>query len=322
MKIFHINNIASTATIFKSFLSQEHDVTIFNIIPQQKKPSFFYKTITLIERLFLIIKVRKKIKKEKPDILHIHYTTSGVFFLDFKGKVICHAHGSDVRIKKHDYFRRVLNYLIFKKSFMIIYATPDLSQYFEVYKEKTMYLPNPIDTKIYTCNKNTSTSKKILLFSMPTTIKGIELSSKALKYIAKKHPDIEIDVFDTPKSREIFEDSNISYISIVKQEDIPSLICNYDIIVGQFKIGSLGMSELQAMSCSKPVICNAYLNESYSGSPHLQASSQQEIIDHIEILITKSHEDKQLLGGKNRAWIIENHEVSKICKKLIEVYIK
>lgn len=318
MKIFHINNIASTATIFKSFLDQENDVTILNIIPKQKKPSLLYKTITLIERLFLIIKVRKKIKKDKPDILHIHYTTSGAFFLDFKGKVICHAHGSDVRIKKYDYIRRILNNLIFKKAFMIIYATPDLSDSFKIYKEKTIYLPNPIDTKIYTCKKNLQKNNKILLFSMPTTIKGIEVSSKALKHIAKKYPHIEIDVFDTSKSREIFEDSNISYINIVKQEDIPSLLCNYDIIVGQFKIGSLGMSELQAMSCSKPVICNA----NYSDSPHLQASSQEEIIDHIERLITKSCEDKQLLGKKNREWVIKNHEASKICQKLMEIYIK
>lgn len=321
MKIIFINDIASVSSTLKDTLEEQgHSIKIINIMPNNSNKS---KALTIINRIKLVFLARKKIKEENPDILHINYTTSGIWFLDYPKRLFIHAHGSDVRLNKNDLIRRLINYAIFLKAEKIFYSTPDLLIYLKAHQEKIKYIPNPINTNKYQCKQShleNIKKIKILLFCAPTYVKGIDISMAAIKILVQKNKNLIFDIFLPKEEQLLYHHKQINYISSVPQNTVCSLICNYDIIIGQFRLGSLGMSELQAMSCRKPVICNLSHNAFDEYPSILHATTSYDVVEAVECLVSYPKEKIETIKNNNREWVIKNHSHLKTCAMLLEVY--
>ncbi len=329
MKILHINNIASVSEILAKAqrVYFNHDVHIINIIPQQKKTGWWSKLATLTERIYLVSKARHLIKALKPDIVHIHYTTSAIWLLGLGVKIIAHGHGSDLRLKKHDLIRLFLNRIGLHSAYRIICSTPDLLPYARIYGPKTHYIPNPIDTDLFTgagCSKNPTTPFEVLLFSAPTKIKGFEIAEEAIRVILEKYKNIRITVFKNEHTTRLQKSLNTRQLKIINpvpSNAIPSLLSGYDFILGQFILGAFGMSELEAFAASKTVICNAIYNIEYdNNTPHLQATRANEIVSHVDRIVSNPHVFLKTKGESAWDWVYKNHNMKIIAEKVETIY--
>lgn len=330
MKVLHVNNVASVGELLCvaqcKFLGYE--THLINIIPKQMKFTRWEKLITLYNRIVLVVKARKFISNFKPNIVHIHYSTSALWMIGVKAKIVIHAHGSDIRLDKTDIARRLVNKVGLWRANILLYSTPDLSAYAEKYSIKSSYLPNPVDPDVYQCGMTLEGRKggvKILLFAAPTRIKGFEISSLAISEIFKKYQNASVTMFKNDESIKFAKSNYVGKINLIEpvdQSEVVRLICQYDIVLGQFIIGSYGMSELQALSCGKPLICNAKNNSIVSASlPHLQAESSEEILREFERFMRLSRIDLERLAENSRRWIVENHGLLHVIKRL-DVYYK
>lgn len=330
MKIIHLNNIASVAETIsgaqKKYLGYESE--IINIIPHQKKFSTNQKILTIITRIKLVLAARKFIAKLKPDIVHIHYSTSALWMIGIKNKIIVHSHGSDIRIKKHNIIKFFLNYIGLINSKFIVCSTPDLLQYSRLFRKLFIYIPNPIDCDVYVpLPKHLNKSDvRILLLAIPSHVKGFNEASKAIIKLVNNYPNIKISIFRNQLSESFFKKNphkNLLLIDIVSQEFVPDLIAQHDIVLGQFFLGSFGMSELQALSCGKILVCNAINNSSYlSPNVYFQAVNSFEIVNQIEVILNSNDDDLQMYRNSARQWVLLNHCSEIIANKLDSLYKK
>ncbi len=110
------------------------------------------------------------------------------------------------------------------------------------------------------------------------------------------------------------------FIPRVPQAKVQHVILSADVVVGQFALGAMGLSELQAMSCGKAVIASFRYEGTYSTPPPLcQATTAEDVDEHLENLFQRP-EVAMALGQKAREWVIRYHEYRTLSEKLETLY--
>jgi len=198
----------------------------------------------------------------------------------------------------------------------IIFTNPNLVEKMGHLDTPKIYLGHPIDTDYYKPISSSNEYKNtILCWVKLDESKGVE----TIFEVAERMPEYEFDFVFVGERKTHYKAIKPNNVNLIpKPKEIPRLINKYPLILGQFHVGVLGLSELEAMSCGKPVI--AYWNRKYdvlyeSPCPIVSSRNAEEITNLIRLNI--QNED---LGRLNRAWILENHSATKIVGKLIAIY--
>jgi hypothetical protein len=91
-------------------------------------------------------------------------------------------------------------------------------------------------------------------------------------------------------------------------------------VVGQVFLGALGLSELQAMSCARPVISSFRYETAYPEQPPVyQANTAGEVDEGLEHFL-KHPEAAAELGQRARRWVIDYHSREVLAVKLEMLY--
>ena len=330
MKIIHINDIASVGSSLMSIQNMNgHESALFSVMPKGIGNNLMKRLKTLGQRLKLVYRARLEIKKTKPDWVHVHYTTSAIWFLDIRCKLAVHAHGSDVRGSYSRFVYKTINQFVFKRADLILFSTPDLEKEMEPYQVSAHYLPNPIDVEYYSpfvdSVKNRTEPLRILWLAMPSKIKGVDVVIPALKFFseAKNLRFTLLDNICLYESLNEFgvEQSNLKVIQPVDQSQVKQLILEHDIVIGQTVLGALGMSELQAMSCSKVVICfNRFPNGFKHADLLFGCNNIRNLVETISVITSMDTERLEEIGQSCRFWVESTHSINTINHRLNSLY--
>jgi glycosyltransferase involved in cell wall biosynthesis len=92
------------------------------------------------------------------------------------------------------------------------------------------------------------------------------------------------------------------------------------VVVGQFRVGALGMTELDALALQRPVVTGFRFPDAYKEPPPVvDASSAEQITDEVLGLLER-HEDREALGLEGRRWVIRHHGTRRVAEQLIALY--
>jgi glycosyltransferase involved in cell wall biosynthesis len=240
---------------------------------------------------------------------------------------VLHCHGSDVRSGLYHPLRKHLVTYSLKRAEMVLLSTPDLYQHVKPIREDAIFLPNPIDTTVFSPGaQGTETTIRILINMSLKKSKAPEIAFEAAEQIQKMFADIEVYAFASgPEFNHFRQYGGVNFMDPIPHENMPNLVNSFDIILGQFSIGSLGMSELESMACGKPVICHvdkALYNQWYRDLPPVFTA--QDGFDVIELLtdLIESRERRIEVGKAAREWVLKYHDYLSVARRLTNLYKK
>jgi glycosyltransferase involved in cell wall biosynthesis len=345
MRILYVHNINQVAKIQAGDLIRRgHSTELYEPSLAGAHAPLPIKLAMMPGRILDMRHIVGKLDSNYFDLAHIHWASYGVLGLVSRIPFIVECHGSDVlfRLKqpsfahglrsdvlyglKQPLFHPMLT-SIFRRAAAVLCITPDLLPVVQSIRPDALFLPAPIDTERFAPLEDTGSYPShpwtILLFTRLDPVKGIDIATEGIARFAGRHPDVRVQLFDYGSLREKYKQlysKRFEFIPRVAQEDVQHLIWSADVVVGQFALGAMGLSELQAMSCGKPVIASFRYEGTYPSPPPLcQATTAEEIDEHLENLF-QHPEIAMALGKKAREWVIRYHDRRTLSVELETLY--
>ena len=112
------------------------------------------------------------------------------------------------------------------------------------------------------------------------------------------------------------------FVPRVAPDKVVTLLHEADVVVGQLGIGALCLSELQAMSCAKPVITSFRYPYAYPEPPPLLEAPDADAVDTQLECLFRSPDYGRAVGEKAREWVLQNHDQHVLAERLEALYGK
>jgi glycosyltransferase involved in cell wall biosynthesis len=326
MKIIHVREVSNVAQMLVNGLCELGHQVILKKMYENPDPSIYRKVLDMPRRVLNVMRLNKYISSNEFEIVHFHYANSGWIGALGGYPYFLHCHGSDVREDLYQPIRKWLVLFSLRRAEVVFFSTPDLYQHLSQIRPDAVFIPNPIDDEAFHPLGQAKHEKvRILINQVLKSSKAPDIAFSAAKELNDRFGD-RIDIYAFAYGPELgrfqqYED--INFVDLIPYNQMPRFLNQFDIIIGQFGIGSLGMSELESMACEKPVVCwldTALYSKWYSQSPPvLSASTPDAVIEAVANLI-RDPSFREDIGRKSRIWIKQYHNYLKSASLVLEKY--
>ena len=328
MRILYIYNINRVAEIHARELAlRNHSTLLYQPDLSGGLSPLPIKLMKMPKRLFDLRHIVGKLNSKYFDLVHIHWASYA--FLGFACQIpfIVECHGTDVRARLKNPFFRLLLVPGFRRAAAILCITPDLLPIVRTVRPDAQFFPAPVDTQQFAPFEDPPSNSEhpwtILLFMRLDPEKGPDVAIDGILRFIERHPNVRVKMLDWGLLKEKLKrkyGKRFEFIALVPPDQVPELILSADVVVGQLLSGAFGLSELQAMSCAKPVICSFNYDEVYPEAPPIcKAATPAQVDKHLEVLFQRPDLGADL-GQKARDWIITNHSYQILSQRLEELY--
>lgn len=326
MRILHVHPINQVAQHYMRGLSElGHTGTLYEPDQAGGGAALPIKLAMMPERLLDLRHIVRDLNRTHYDLAHIHWASYGLLGLASEIPYIVHCHGTDVRERLKTPAFRLMLAPVLRKAAAVLCITPDLMPVVQSLRPDALFFPGPIDVDQFVPAPEQIPSHPwtILLFARLEPIKGVETAIQGIERFSLRHPEVRVQLLNwgiqSLDYQRRFGD-RFEFLSRVSPEEVPPLLWQADVVVGQFALGILSLSELQAMSCAKPLVGSFRYPSAYPIAPPLfQADSPEEIDAHLEAVFQRT-EEARAIGEKARAWVCNHHDYRVLAKRLEQLY--
>jgi glycosyltransferase involved in cell wall biosynthesis len=332
LKVLHVNDVASVASnLVRGLQSLGIEAELLSLSKLSNRGSHFGLATLPFARIMDVIKLHQIARQQRFDIVHVHYALHAWMPLIAGLPYFLHVHGSDIREGPRIPGIGVLNRMGIRKAIQVFFVTPDLRLHLDQIRPNTILLPDPIDTELFAPSlKNIHGARNVLCISKLDRAKGVERLLESIELMWAAQPDTQIGLFDfgnaTRLAQRFFErhshDPRLILLSRVPHTHMPDVIRSFDVVLGQqsLQVGALGVSELEAMACAKPVVCYFDFPEAYPEPPPILVSrTPREASEQVVELLDGSSLRSQL-GQQAREWVVKYHSLGVVAQALVDSY--
>jgi len=261
--------------------------------------------------------------------------------------VVWHFHGSDIRsmtkIAK-------LVFTMFPSDAHLV-STPDMLLHAKRWHIGAEWLPNPVDPLITSNLIFTEDKMRHYILESIATIKSYKLKGKKIFFIPTRQDPIKgiMDflsiIKDDSYSLNILKNNSIfaviawgSYSNdfihelkkiglktiifpILNRYEYIKLLRLSDVVIGQFKLGIPGLTELEALAAGKIVVMgevSRQIYQSYNTAPPIFTLTSDDLSNLIELVFSDETILKVSQAGKR--FIKEFHEINTVTGRLLKIY--
>lgn len=324
MKIAQVNEIANVpSTLAKGLRERGHEVLV---VPLQliggKRPTW-QKLGLLPWRLREILAVNRDLRAGRFDVVHLHYAYLGWAGILGRYPYHLHCHGTDVRSGLHDPVRRPFVKRALTVARRVYYSTPDLAEHVHPVRADGAFVPNPIDVDLFCPGRRSSDGRpRVLFVSALSTIKGVEQAFQTIDALNRRAPGLEVAVFGFgAQAAEYVGRPGTTVLPPVCYDRMPDTLRDFDVVVGQLRLGILSMSELEAMACGKPVVGAFRYPDVYDEPPPIHSgASPDELAERILALADDSGL-RRMEGERARQWVVQRHDYRRVAELMESHYL-
>lgn len=317
MRFVQVNDIASVASELAAALRKRgHEVDLFYPTLHGSTLPPLGKVLVSPLRFFDWLRLARLLRRGHYDAVHIHYAYLGIVGLIARVPYVLHCHGDDVR----DLDRRAwapLIRLAIRRAAHVYYSTPDLREALFRIRPDAEFLPNPIDIEHFRPLPLPADAEDILIACALSENKGVGHILDACEILAEDRPLTRIDAISggtaTSRGDQL---PNVLLLLHQPRTKLPGVIARHRVIIGQVHEGAVGMVELEALACGRPVISRFTYHEAYAEPPpFVDAANGREIADAAVRLLDDPAEAARV-GAAGRAWVVQNHNAATIAERI------
>ncbi|MDO4665331.1 MAG: hypothetical protein Q4A71_03850 [Actinomycetaceae bacterium] len=306
-RIVHVNDIAGVgASLVRGLREFGEDATLRSI---PDKRTVKNEGALALARLANI--ARWRLVANRYDILHLHYVTHSQYLRGFKGNVVAHAHGSDLLGRRRT---RALKYAAYRAD-IFLYSTKNLRSLATQLRSDAIYLPNPIDEKVFQMGLlDRDTEYDFFVNCRWDGTKGSsELLKIATDLLGKGFTVFGLDWgIDAPLARSV----GVHLLPLMNKSNFLLALQRAKVVIGQQKLGALGISDLETIALKKPLVANGEL-ENLPIYDTYGRNSADLALEAIEELQTSAQKTRLEQASREVKRI---HEVSRVSRELVDLY--
>jgi glycosyltransferase involved in cell wall biosynthesis len=268
-------------------------------------------------------RIKKIIKKHKPDILHAHYASSYGTLGALSGMhpFILSVWGSDVFLfpRKNSVFKSIIKYNL-KKADLVLSTSSMMAIETSKYTNKQIHVtPFGVDTSLFTPTEDSRKNHNQLVIG---TIKkldyiyGIDLLIKAFAILVNNNKNNELRLVVAGTGNEIdnlkklAEQEGISdlvdFPGRISQKKVVEYLHLFDVFVALSRSESFGVAVIEAMSCGTPVVVSdagglpEVVEDNVSGIVVPKEDVEKAVAAIQQLITDKALRDKLSINGRNR----------------------
>ncbi|HEY1353437.1 MAG TPA: glycosyltransferase family 4 protein [Ktedonobacteraceae bacterium] len=328
MRILCVYNLNQVARSYQQDLVQlGHSVDLFEPSLAGAGAARPLKLALLGPRLFDLRRVVGALRPACYDLVHIHWAAYGLLGFASRIPVLLECHGSDVRARLHHPLHRPLLQAILRRAAAVHCITPDLLPLVQAVRPAASFFPGPVDTARFAPAYQSADSRRpwrILLFMRLDPVKGAETAAQGiLRFLGRHRAEAQVQVLDWGTLSASFKQryaGSFTFRPRAAAHEVPHLLQQADVVVGQCQVGCFGFCELQAMSCAKAVITSFVYPQAYASPPPICQASRPE---QIEAWLERLFQERGLaqeIGQRARAWVLAHHERRLLATRLEQRY--
>ena len=342
------------------YIAKEHEIDLITFSYTKKEDTFVpeevYKKMNVRVHkvsklmpflLFAPFKIRRLIKKIKPDIVHAHYVTQYGFCGAFSGfhPLIVSPWGSDISSdpEKSKIFRFLVKYALKKADLVQVMDESLYGRAKELIDsdENIKVIKEGIDpNKFKPERQKERQGDKILVLYLRKSdpVYKVKVLINAIPKIIKKHPNVEFtfrragnnleESYNLIKKLKI--EKHIKFIDTIPHDELPNVMNEADIYIDTFyneiSGSGIGKTALEAMSCKLPVVLSdtagvgLHIKNELNGliykgdDPNSLASAIIRLIEDEEL--------REKLGENAREYVLKNQDWNRNMKLMEGCYYK
>jgi len=312
----HLADVAGVAHSLTRALN-EHSGWVADQIDLSNAPgssSPVGRAMALPRRIASVISTtRRATSPPRPDIAHLHWARFSPFVRP-PVPLVVHAHGSDVRGRRGPQSQLVNAAL--RRAALVLVSTPDL---LEDVPARAVYLPNPVDTDFFTPDDDAPTSDPptVFLFARLSDVKGADDLITAARLIRDRRSTHLVAI----GAGEHVERARAAGVTIIPPADraaVRHTIRRSSVIIGQQRLGAIGLAELESMACGRPVVMRLRPGL-YDDAPVIRATGPESIAHEVESLLDDPNLARSA-GMSARAWVVRHHSYPTVAANLVRLY--
>ena len=299
--------------------------------------------------LFAPFKIRRLIKKIKPDIIHAHYVTQYGFCGAFSGfhPFVVSAWGSDVLVEPHK--SKILKLMVkfaLKKANLITCDGENSKEAMIKFGEdsqKINIVYHGVDTKEFNPKQQDRKLREELeIFDSPTVIStrglepiyDVESLIKAIPLVLKQVPDAKFVIVNNGSQEAHLKELskslgiwyNVRFVRLVQHHELPKYFASSDVYVStSLSDGGIAISTIEAMACGlAPVVTDVgdnrkWIKEEENG--FVVSIKDPEALAEKIIYLLEKEEVRKRFGENSRKIIEEKGDYYKEMEKMESIYI-
>jgi len=311
-RIALVHDIAGVARVQAKLLRDAgHEVdqiTLSEIGASWKWP---VKAIAIPVRLASYLPAILRLRTNRYDVVHIHWLSQGIVGLLIGRPFFAQAHGSDLHANMSRPVLRSITRSVLEKATLVFYATPDLAAHAPGYEGRLRYLPNPVQVDETGIPEPPKKLARALIFTRLAPVKGVDQIFPAAERLRSTVELTALDWGPLATEYAVRYRGVVRFVRPMPREEVGAFLSRFDIVIGQMRQGSLGLSELEAMAAG--------------GGPEQQlvALGAAATPDRIADAIEKLKDDEVELARLSRdgqEWVRRNHGFARHLRLLEEAY--